>query len=150
LKPCEAIERSEITMQRPFREESSQNLRNIKSSAAKNSTEPHKKQKSDDKYSCSEHAYKPTHSTADCYTIKNQANTTNHAPRANKRSFSNQSQDIIQEEDSGDLCLCHQERASKVRWQQEARKRWKTVEPTLKTTKENTTKWTISFSLRNS
>jgi ABC-type sulfate transport system substrate-binding protein len=39
------------------------------------------------------------------------------------------SQDIIQEEDSGDVCLCHQERASQVRWQQEARKTQEIVAP---------------------
>jgi hypothetical protein len=53
-------------------------------------------------------------------------------PQTDKRSISNHnqspqrdqsaSQDIIQEEDSGDVCLCHQERVSQVRWQQEARK----------------------------
>jgi hypothetical protein len=31
-------------------------------------------------------------------------------------------QDIIQEEDPEDVCLYHQERASQVRWQQQARK----------------------------
>ena len=56
----------------------------------KYSTEPHKKQKSDGKHYCSEHGYNPTHTTADCYTLKNRAKASNHAPRADKRSFSNQ------------------------------------------------------------
>jgi hypothetical protein len=90
IEACEAIEQSEIAVERPSREESSQSHRNIKRSAAKNSTEPQKKQKSDGKHYCSEHGYNPTHSTADCYTIKNRAKATNHAPKANKRSFSNQ------------------------------------------------------------
>jgi hypothetical protein len=90
IEACEAIEQSEITVERPSREESSQSHRNIKRSPAKNSTEPQKMQKSDGKHYCSEHGYNPTHSTADCYTIKNRAKATNHAPRADKRSFSNQ------------------------------------------------------------
>ena len=49
-----------------------------------------KKQKSDNKHYCSEHGYNPTHTTADCYTLKNRAKASNHAPRADKRSFSNQ------------------------------------------------------------
>ena len=92
IEACEAIERSEIAVERPSREDSNQNQRNFKRSAAKNSTEPQKqkKQHSDGKHYCSEHGYNPTHSTADCYTIKNRAKATNHAPRAEKRSFSNQ------------------------------------------------------------
>jgi hypothetical protein len=77
-------------MERSSREESSQSHRNIKRSAAKNSTEPQKKQKSDDKDYCSEHGYNPTSSTADCFTIKNRTNATNHASMANKCSFFNQ------------------------------------------------------------
>jgi hypothetical protein len=74
IEACEAIERSEIAVERPSREESSQSHRNIKRSAAKNSKEPQKqkKQHSDGKHYCSEHGYNPTHSTADCYTIKAQ------------------------------------------------------------------------------
>jgi hypothetical protein len=92
IEACEANERSEIAVERPSREESSQSHRNIKRSASKNSTEPQKqkKQKSDGKHYCSEHGYNPTHSTADCYTIKNRAKARNHAPWAYKRSFSNQ------------------------------------------------------------
>jgi hypothetical protein len=131
IEACEAISLRSIAVERPSREESSQSHRNIKRSAAKNSTEPRKKQNNDCKHYCSEHGYNPTHSTADCYTIEYRAKATNHAPRANKRRFFQPeslqrdqpaSQDIIQEEDSGDVCLCHQERASQVRWQQEARK----------------------------
>jgi hypothetical protein len=92
IEACEAIERSEIAVERPSREESSQNHRNIKRSAAKNSTEPQKQknQNSDGKHYCSEHGYNPTHATVECYTIKNWAKAMNHAPRADKRSFSNQ------------------------------------------------------------
>jgi hypothetical protein len=90
IEACEAIEESEIAMERPSREESSQTHRNIKRSAAKNSTEPQKKQKSDGKHYCNEHGYNPTHATADCYTIKNWAKATNHAPKADKQRFSNQ------------------------------------------------------------
>jgi hypothetical protein len=90
IEDCEAIEQSEIAV--PSSEESSQSHRNIKRSAAKNSTEPQKqkKQNSDGKHYSSEHGYNPTHSTADCYTIKSQAKPTNHAPKADKRSFFNQ------------------------------------------------------------
>jgi hypothetical protein len=92
IEACEAIEPSEIAVERPSREESSQSHRNIKRSAAKNSTEPQKqkKQHSDGKHYCSEHGYNPTHATSDCYTIKNWAKATNHAPRADNRNFSNQ------------------------------------------------------------
>ena len=69
IEACEAIERSEIAVERPSREESSQSHRKIKRSAAKNSTEPQKKQKSDGKHYCSEHGYNPTHATA---TAKNE------------------------------------------------------------------------------
>jgi hypothetical protein len=109
----------------PSREESSQSHRKIKRSVAKNSTEPSKKKKINSKHYCSEHGYNPTHATADCYTLKNRAKATYHAPRADKRSFSNQkspqgdqpaTQDIIHEEDSGDVCLYYQERASRVGW----------------------------------
>jgi hypothetical protein len=77
-------------VERPSREESSQSHRNIKRSAAKKSTEPQKKQKSDGKHCCSEQGYNPINSTADCYTIKYRAKATNHAPKADKCSFSNQ------------------------------------------------------------
>jgi hypothetical protein len=40
IEACEAIEPSEIPVERPSREESSQSHRNIKRSAARNSTEP--------------------------------------------------------------------------------------------------------------
>jgi hypothetical protein len=65
IEACEAIEQSEIAVERPSREESSQNHRNIKRSAAKNSaeTQKQKKQEGDGKHYCSEHGYNPTHST---------------------------------------------------------------------------------------
>jgi hypothetical protein len=87
IEACEAIERSEIAVERPSREESSQNHRNIKRSAIKNNTEPHKKQKSDCKHYCSEQGYNPTHATADCYTIKNRTKATNHVSRATNAVF---------------------------------------------------------------
>jgi hypothetical protein len=43
IEACKAIEQSNITVKRPSREESSQSHRNVKRSATKNSTEPHKK-----------------------------------------------------------------------------------------------------------
>jgi hypothetical protein len=73
IDACEAIEQTEIAVERPSREESSQSCKNINRSAAKISTEPQKKQKSDGKHYCSEHGYNPIHATADCYTIKNRA-----------------------------------------------------------------------------
>jgi hypothetical protein len=68
IEACEAIEQSEITVERPSREKNSQSHRNIKRSAAKNRTEPQKqkKQSSDGKHHCNEHGYSPTHFTADC------------------------------------------------------------------------------------
>jgi hypothetical protein len=90
IEASETIEQSKITVERPFREESSQSHRNMKRSADKNSTEPIKKKKSNSKHYCSENEYNPTHSTADRYTLKNRAKATNHAPKADKHSFSNQ------------------------------------------------------------
>jgi hypothetical protein len=90
IESCEVIEQSKIAVERPSMEESSKNLRNVNRSAAKNSPEPHKKQKSDGKHYCSEHGYNPTHATADCYKIKNRTKATNHAPKADRRSYSNQ------------------------------------------------------------
>jgi hypothetical protein len=119
---CKAIEQSEIAVERTSRKESSQSHRNIQRLAAKDSTEPQKKQKSDGKHYCSEHRYNPTHATANCYTITHRERVTNYAPKDDRRSFSqspqgNQpaSQDIIQEEDSGDVYLCQQKKASQVR-----------------------------------
>ena len=91
IEACEAMKQSEIAVERPPREESSQSHKNIKRSTVKYSTEPNKKrQKSDGKHYCSEHGFNPTHTTADSYTLKNRAKASNHAPRADKRSFSNQ------------------------------------------------------------
>jgi hypothetical protein len=45
IEACEAIERSEIAVERPSREESSQSHRNMNRSTAKNSTETQKKKK---------------------------------------------------------------------------------------------------------
>jgi hypothetical protein len=84
------IERSEIAVERPSREESSKSHRNIKRLAATNSTEPHKKQKGDGKHYCSEHGYNPTHGKEDCYTPKSRAKATYHAPKSDKLSFSHQ------------------------------------------------------------
>jgi hypothetical protein len=61
-----------------------QSHRSIKSSAAKNSTEPSQKPKRENKHYCSEHGYNPTHITGDCYALKNRAKATNHAPKADK------------------------------------------------------------------
>jgi hypothetical protein len=134
IEACEAIEQSENAVERPSREESSQSHRNIERSAAKNSTEPQKqkKQNSDGKHSCSEHGYNPTHSTADCYTIRNWEKATNHAPQADKHNFSTQNLrkeiNLLAKTSSKKKILemyasaIKRERASQVRWQQEARK----------------------------
>jgi hypothetical protein len=76
IEACEAIERSEIAVERPSREESSQNHRNIKQSADKNSTEPQKqkKQHSDGKHYCSEHGYVSTPYSCNMRTAKNKGN----------------------------------------------------------------------------
>jgi hypothetical protein len=69
IEVCEAIEQSNIAVERTSRTESSQSHRKIKRSAAKNSTEPTKKQKSDCKHYGSEDRYNPTDGTANCYTL---------------------------------------------------------------------------------
>ena len=88
IEACEAIERSEISLDKPTKEESNQNHKFVKRSAARNSAEPNKKQKSVSKHYCSEHGHNPTHSTADCWTIQNRSKTTNHVQK-DKRNFSN-------------------------------------------------------------
>ena len=88
IEACEAIERSEISLDKPTEEESNQNHKFVKRSAARNSAETNKKQKSVSKHYCSEHGHNPTHSTADCWTIQNRSKTTNHVQKA-KRNFSN-------------------------------------------------------------
>lgn len=73
IEACEAIERSEIALEKPSKEESSQNHKMVKRVASKIGAPPAKKQKSVSKHYCTEHGQNPTHSTADCWTLKNRA-----------------------------------------------------------------------------
>jgi hypothetical protein len=73
IEACEAIERSEIALEKPSKEESSQNHKMVKRVASRNVALPAKKQKSVSKYYCTEHGQNPTHSTADSWTLKNRA-----------------------------------------------------------------------------
>ena len=88
IEACEAIERSEIALEKPSKDESSQNHKLVKRVAARNGAPPAKKQKSVSKHYCTEHGQNPTHSTADCWTLKNRAKP--QLPiQKEKKSFSN-------------------------------------------------------------
>jgi hypothetical protein len=72
----------------PSKEERSQNHKMVKRVASRNGAPPAKKQKSVSKHYCNEHGPNPTHSTADCWTIKNRAKP--QLPiQKKKKSFSN-------------------------------------------------------------
>jgi hypothetical protein len=73
IEACEAIERSEIALEKPSKEESSKNQKMVKRVASKFGAPPAKKQKSVSKHYCTEHGQNPTHSTAGCWTLKNRA-----------------------------------------------------------------------------
>ena len=75
-------------MDKPTKEESNQNHKFVKRSAARNSAEPNKKQKSVSKHYCTEHGQNPTHSTADFWTLKNRAKPKLPIQKE-KKSFSN-------------------------------------------------------------
>ena len=88
IEACEAIERSEIALEKPSKEESSKNHKMVKRAASRNGSPPAKKQKSVSKHYCTEHGQNPTHSTADCWTLKNRAKP--QLPiQKEKKSFSN-------------------------------------------------------------
>ena len=88
IEACEAIERSEIALEKPSKDESSQNHKLVKNVAARNGAPPAKKQKSVSKHYCTEHGQNPTHSTADCWTLKNRAKPKLPIQKE-KKSFSN-------------------------------------------------------------
>ena len=73
IEAYEAIEQSEISLEKPSKEESSQNHKMVKRAASRIGAPPAKKQKSVSEHYCTEHGQNPTHSTADCWTIKNRA-----------------------------------------------------------------------------
>jgi hypothetical protein len=87
-KLCEAIERSEIALEKPSKEESSKNYKMVKRVASRNGAPPAKKQKSVSKYYSTEHGQNTTHSTADCWTLKNRAKP-QLSIQKEKKSFSN-------------------------------------------------------------
>jgi len=89
IEACEAIERSEISLEKPSKEESSQKHKMVKRAAAKFGAPPAKKQKSVSKHYCTEHGQNPTHSTADCWTLKNRAKAQVPSQKE-KKSFSSQ------------------------------------------------------------
>ena len=60
----------------------------VKRVAARNGAPPAKKQKSVSKHYCTEHGQNPTHSTADCWTLKNRAKPKLPIQKE-KKSFSN-------------------------------------------------------------
>jgi hypothetical protein len=83
------IKQKKITLENPSKEESSKNHKMVKRSASKIGEHQAKKKRSVSKHYCSEHGRNPTHSTADCWTIKNRAKS--QLPiQKNKKSFSNQ------------------------------------------------------------
>jgi hypothetical protein len=89
IETCEAIERSKISLEKASKEESSHNHKMVKRAATKSGAPPAKKQKSVSKHYCTEHGQNPTHSTSDCWTIKNRGKT--QLPiQKEKKSFSNQ------------------------------------------------------------
>jgi hypothetical protein len=88
IEACEAIERSEIALEKPSKEESSQNHKMVKRAASRNGAPPDKKQKSVSKHYCTEHWQNPTHSTAGFWTLKNRVKP--QLPiQKEKKSFSN-------------------------------------------------------------
>jgi hypothetical protein len=75
IEACEACKAINISVERPTREKSSQGHRSVKRSAAKNSTEASKKQKSESKHYCSEHGLCTTQSS--CNSNQNLHNEIN-------------------------------------------------------------------------
>ena len=90
IEACEAIERNELVLETKSKEETSHSNKATKRSSAKASNKPgEKKQQSrNTKHYCSEHGQNPTHSTADCWTLKNCAKPSGQVFK-DKRTFSN-------------------------------------------------------------
>ena len=92
IEACEAIERSKTSMEKPQKEEGTSIQKKAKRAASKISAPPAKKQNSGSMYHCTEHGHNSTHSTADCWTLKNRAKSANQVQmdkKTDKKSFSN-------------------------------------------------------------
>jgi len=90
IEACEAIERNELVLETKSKEETSHSNKATKRSSAKASNKPGEKQQQsrNTKHYCSEHGHNPTHSTADCWTLKNRAKPSGQVSK-DKRTFSN-------------------------------------------------------------
>ena len=90
IEACEAIERNELVLETKSKEETSHSTKATKRSSAKASNKSGEKQQQsrNTKHYCSEHGNNPTHSTADCWTLKNCAKPSGQVFK-DKRTFSN-------------------------------------------------------------
>ena len=90
IEACEAIERNELVLETKSKEETSHSNKATKRSSAKASNKSGEKQQQsrNTKHYCSEHGQNPTHSTADCWTLKNCAKPSGQVFK-DKRTFSN-------------------------------------------------------------
>ena len=90
IEACEAIERNELVLETKSKEETSHSNKATKRSSAKASNKSGEKQQQsrNTKHYCSEHGNNPTHSTADCWTLKNRAKPSGQVFK-DKRTFSN-------------------------------------------------------------
>ena len=90
IEACEAIERNELVLETKSKEETSHSNKATKRSSAKASNKSGEKQQQsrNTKHYCSEHGNNPTHSTADCWTLKNCAKPSGQVFK-DKRTFSN-------------------------------------------------------------
>ena len=90
IEACEAIERNELVLATKSKEETSHRNKATKRSSAKASNKPGEKQQQsrNTKHYCSEHGHNPTHSTADCWALKNRAKPSGQVSK-DKRTFSN-------------------------------------------------------------
>ena len=90
IEACEAIERNELFLETKSKEETSHSNKATKRSSAKTSNKSGERQQQsrNTKHYCSEHGQNPTHSTADCWTLKNCAKPSGQVSK-DKRTFSN-------------------------------------------------------------
>jgi hypothetical protein len=90
IEACEAIERNELLLDRTKSKEDTRNSNKKSKKFASSSSKSGEKQKQSGvaKHFCTEHGHNSTHSTADCWTLKNRAKASGHVPK-DKHTFSN-------------------------------------------------------------
>jgi hypothetical protein len=92
IEACEAIERNELLLDKTKSKEDTSHSNKKAKNYARSSSKPGEKQKQSSvaKHFCTEHGHNPTHSTADCWTLKNRSSkSSGFVPTKNKHSFSN-------------------------------------------------------------